>query len=116
MIQIEKIRMDVTKDIKVVDMQVSTAAELPDKGENVGGIIIAPGSIAQIVQADSPTFVTLDDDGTWYPEQPDSSESLSMSAPKTSAQLGEGKSILTQPEPTQTETKQPDESEGGEDE
>lgn len=117
MIQIEKIRIDVTKDIKVVDMQVSTAAELPDKGENVGGIIIAPGSIAQIIQADSPTFVTLDDDGTWYPEQSDSSKSslnASLSAPKTSAQLGEGKSILTQPEPAQTETKQPDESEGGE--
>lgn len=84
MIQIEKIRIDVTKDIKVVDMQVSTAAELPDKNENVGGIIIAPGSIAQIIQADSPTFVTLDDDGTWYPEQSDSSASslnasLSMS-------------------------------------
>lgn len=84
MILIEKIRIDVTKDIKVVDMQVSTAAELPDKGENVGGIIIAPGSIAQIIQADSPTFVTLDDDGTWYPEQSDSSASslnasLSMS-------------------------------------
>ena len=84
MILIGKIRIDVTKDIKVVDMQVSTAAELPDKGENVGGIIIAPGSIAQIIQADSPTFVTLDDDGTWYPEQSDSSASslnasLSMS-------------------------------------
>ena len=99
MILIEKIRIDVTQDIKVVDMQVSTAAELPDKNENVGGIIIAPGSIAQIIQADSPTFVTLDDDGTWYPEQSDSSKSLNMSAPKTSAQLGEGKSVLVQDEP-----------------
>ena len=106
MILIEKIRIDVTKDIKVVDMQVSTAAELPDKGENVGGIIIAPGSIAQIVQADSPTFVTLDDNGTWYPEQSDSSKSLNMSAPKTSAQLGEGKSVLVQDEPEGTAVKE----------
>lgn len=106
MILIEKIRIDVTKDIKVVDMQVSTAAELPDKGENVGGIIIAPGSIAQIIQADSPTFVTLDDDGTWYPEQSDSSKSLNMSAPKTSAQLGEGKSVLVQDELEETAEKE----------
>lgn len=102
MIQIERIRIHVTNDIKVVDMQVSTTAELPDLGENVEGIVIAAGSIAQIIQADSPTFVTLDDDGTWYPEQSDSSESTlnaSLSAPKTSAQLGEGKSVLVQDEP-----------------
>ena len=98
MIQIERIRIHVTNDIKVVDMQVSTTAELPDLDENVEGIVIAAGSIAQIIQADSPTFVTLDDDGTWYPEQSDSSESLSMSAPKSSAQLGEGKSVLVQDE------------------
>lgn len=104
MVRIESIREHIDRDRKVVDMQVSTVAELPDKGENVGGIIIAPGSIAQIVQADSPTFVTLDDNVTWYPEQSDSSKSLNMSAPKASAQLGEGKNVLTQP----------DESEGGE--
>ena len=63
---------------------------------------IQAGSIAQIVQADSPTFVTLDANGTWYPEQSDSSASTlnaSLSAPKSSAQLGEGKSVLVQDEP-----------------
>jgi hypothetical protein len=85
----------------VLDLQVSTAAELPDMGDTIGLYTVAPGSIAQIVQADSPTFVTLDDDGTWYPEQSDSSASslnASLSAPKTSAQLGEGKSVLVQDE------------------
>ena len=64
MIQIEAIRINVTKDIKVVDMQVSTVDELPAKNENVGGIIIAPGSIAQVIQTGA--WYTLDDNGTWY--------------------------------------------------
>lgn len=68
----------------VLDLQVSTVAKLPDMGDTIGLYTIAPGSTAQIIQADSPTFVTLDDNGTWYPEQSDSSASslnasLSMS-------------------------------------
>ena len=51
-----------------LELQVSTAGDLPSKDEVVGGMKVAAGSIAQIIQAD--TFVTLDDDGTWYPEQP----------------------------------------------
>ena len=50
-----------------LDIQVSTASDLPAKDANVGGFKIQPGSIAHIIQADA--FVTLDDDGTWYPEQ-----------------------------------------------
>lgn len=53
-----------------LDLQVSTAAELPSIGEVVGGMKVQAGSFAQIIQA--ATVVTLDDDttaGTWYPEQ-----------------------------------------------
>jgi hypothetical protein len=102
MVLIEKVRNVDGNYNAVMDLQVSTAAELPDMGDAIGLYTVAPGSIAQIVQADSPTFVTLDDDGTWYPEQSDSSASslnASLSAPKTSAQLGEGKSVLVQDEP-----------------
>ena len=101
MVRIEKERYVDGNYNAVLDLQVSTAAELPDMGDTIGLYTVAPGSIAQIVQADSPTFVTLDADGTWYPEQSDSSASslnASLSAPKTSAQLGEGKSVLVQDE------------------
>ena len=102
MVRIEKERNVDGNYNAVLDLQVSTAAELPDMGDTIGLYTVAPGSIAQIVQADSPTFVTLDANGTWYPEQSDSSASTlnaSLSAPKTSAQLGEGKSVLVQDEP-----------------
>lgn len=102
MVRIEKERYADGNYNAVLDLQVSTVAELPDMGDTIGLYTVAPGSIAQIIQSDSPTFVTLDDDGTWYPEQSDSSASslnASMSAPKTSAQLGEGKSVLVQDEP-----------------
>ena len=55
-----------------LDLQVSTAADLPELGGVVEGTPYkcGKGSMAQIVQADEPTFVTLDgDDGVWYPEQ-----------------------------------------------
>lgn len=94
MIQIERIRIHVTNDIKVVDMQVSTAAELPDLDENVEGIVIAAGSIAQIIQADEPTFLTLDDDGTWYPEQTDNSKSLNAAPPVKETTDKVDKSVL----------------------
>lgn len=102
MVRIEKERYVDGNYNAVLDLQVSTAAELPDMGDTIGMYTVAPGSIAQIVQADSPTFVTLDANGTWYPEQSDSSASTlnaSLSAPKSSAQLGEGKSVLVQDEP-----------------
>lgn len=87
MLRIEKERHVDGNYNAVLDLQVSTAAELPDMGDTIGLYTVAPGSIAQIVQADSPTFVTLDANGTWYPGQSDSSASslnasLSMSAPK----------------------------------
>ena len=47
------------KQVAVVDMQVATAADLPALGDAVGNFIIAGGSTAQIVEADTVTFVTL---------------------------------------------------------
>lgn len=64
MVRVEGVRQDITRDIKVVDLQVSTIDELPAIGENIDGIIIAAGSIAQVIQ--SGVYFTLDDDGTWY--------------------------------------------------
>lgn len=115
MVRIEKERYVDGNYNAVLDLQVSTAEELPDMGGTIGLYTVAPGSMAQIIQADSFTFVTLDDNGTWYPEQSDSSASslnASLSAPKTSAQLGEGKSVLVQDEleePAETEKPIPDE-------
>lgn len=50
-----------------LDIQVSTAADLPEKDAIIGGFRIQPGSIAQIIQTG--VFVTMDEDGRWYPEQ-----------------------------------------------
>ena len=47
-----------------IDVQVSTAAELPELGEIVEGIGTDPGSNAQIIQ--SGDWATLDADGSWY--------------------------------------------------
>lgn len=102
MLRVEKVRYNDGMKNAVMDIQVSTAEELPSLNAVVCGLNIQAGSIAQIVQADEVTFVTLDDNGTWYPEQSDSSASslnASLSAPKSSAQLGEGKSVLVQDEP-----------------
>lgn len=64
MVRIESPRDDITRDKKVVDLQVSTPEELPALNENVEGIIIAAGSIAQIIQTGE--FAVLDEDGKWY--------------------------------------------------
>lgn len=52
-----------------LELQVSTSDELPALGGDVDGVKVLEGSFAQIVQADEPTVVTLDANGTWYPEQ-----------------------------------------------
>ena len=64
MIRIEQVREDITRDKKVVDIQVSTSQELPALNENVDGIIIAAGSIAQVIQTGK--WFTLDENGEWY--------------------------------------------------
>lgn len=53
----------------VFDGQVSETTELPTLGGLFCGVKTLAGSVIQIVQADETTFVTLDADGTWYPEQ-----------------------------------------------
>ena len=55
--------------IAVLDGQVSATNDLPTLGGDFCGAKVLPGSIMQIVTADEPTYVTLDADGTWYPEQ-----------------------------------------------
>lgn len=64
MVRVELIRESITKDKKVVDLQVSTIEELPTLNQDINTIIVAAGSIAQVIQ--SGTFYTLDDNGTWY--------------------------------------------------
>ena len=64
MVRVEVIRESITKDKKVVDLQVSTIEELPALNQDINTIIVAAGSIAQVIQ--SGTFYTLDDNGTWY--------------------------------------------------
>lgn len=64
MVRVEVIRESITKNKKVVDLQVSTIEELPALDQDINTIIIAAGSIAQVIQ--SGTFYTLDDNGTWY--------------------------------------------------
>ena len=85
------------KTIAVLDLQVSTASDLPAIGDVVENYIIAAGSNAQIVRASTPTFVTLDGgDGNWYPEQSDSSASTlnaSLSAPKNLGSIREEQPI-----------------------
>lgn len=65
MLRIEKVRFNDGAGNAVVDIQVSTAAELPAIGETIGySMKVKAGSIAQIIQTGD--FVTLDDDGDWY--------------------------------------------------
>ena len=54
----------------VADLQVSTVDELPALGGYVGVNIIEAGTIAQVIQ--DAKFLTLDENGTWYPEAEES--------------------------------------------
>ena len=51
-------------------LQASTRSDLPAKGATLDGATVAAGTISQVVQED--TFVTLDDDGSYYPAAPES--------------------------------------------
>ena len=52
------------KPVARLDLQASTAADLPSKGDEVDGYIVAAPSTAQIIQLGK--FGTLDDDDKWY--------------------------------------------------
>lgn len=72
------------KTIAVLDLQVATAADLPELGGVVENYIVAAGSIAQIVEADEPTYVTLSGDSEeWWPDQSGTKSSRTLSASPT---------------------------------
>ena len=63
-----------------LDLQVSTTDELPHLGDKVEEYTVAAGTIAQIIQSDEPTFLTLDEDDDYYPTQSDdANKALSLS-------------------------------------
>ena len=72
------------KTIAVLDLQVATAADLPELGGEVENYIVAAGSIAQIVEADEPTYVTLSGDSEeWWPDQSGTKAGKTLSASPT---------------------------------
>lgn len=87
----------------VADIQVSTAEELPTLGGYVGVNAIEAGTIAQVIQ--DANFLTLDENGTWYPEQ---SSTSTLSAP-LSTPLTLGKTV--KPAVIEPESFEPDELE-----
>ena len=66
MVRIERVRSNDGSGHAVMDLQVSTAAELPSLGDKICNLIVDAGTIAQIIQDNS--WLTIDADGTWYPE------------------------------------------------
>lgn len=66
MVRIERVRKECGAKRAVLDLQVSTAAELPEIGSRLSGYVIAAGTMAQVIQ--SGAFYTLDETGTWYDE------------------------------------------------
>jgi hypothetical protein len=112
----------------VCDLQVSTASELPSKDTPVGGRLICPGSIAQVIQVGK--FYTMDADGTWYDSDGETPASVSESVNSTrtldtptltkTAVIDEPKAEITEPdaepETDETEESEPEEPEVTEDE
>lgn len=67
MVRAEKVRDVDANGRAVLDLQVSTVAELPTLNNLLPGssrYIVAAGSIAQVVQTGA--WYTLDADGNWY--------------------------------------------------
>ena len=61
--RLEKVRKQDGKNA-VMDLQVSAVSDLPALGDTLFNLIVAAGSIAQVVQTGK--FYTLDETGTWY--------------------------------------------------
>ena len=89
----------------VVDLDVSTAAELPAMGDVVGGGKVLPTSTANIIQTGG--WVRLDEDGKWY-NADGSGEVSTEAASALSAPLTLGKTVKPVIEP---ESFEPDELE-----
>lgn len=92
------------------EIQCSTASDLPALHDQLDGVVICEGTIAQIIQ--SGQFATLDDDGKWYAdgsevstEQEQDEESEPNNAP-----LSLGKTVV-KPAVIQPESFEPDELE-----
>jgi hypothetical protein len=81
MLRVEKVRYNDGMKNAVLDIQVSTAAELPSLNDVVCGLKIIAGSIAQVIQTGA--WYTLDDNGTWY----DTSGAPASSASSLNASL-----------------------------
>jgi hypothetical protein len=67
MIRVESVRDVDANGRAVLDLQVSTVAELPTLNNLLPGssrYIVAAGSIAQVVQTGA--WYTLDENGQWY--------------------------------------------------
>lgn len=68
MVQVERIRRVYTvvegAQQAIVDLNVSTVAELPEMNAIADGIRVLPNSIANITQTGE--WYKLDDDGKWY--------------------------------------------------
>ena len=83
MLRIEKVRANDGAGNAVLDIQVSTVAELPALDEELGmRLTVKAGSIAQVIQTGA--WYTLDANGTWYDTSGNaassaSNNSLSMS-------------------------------------
>lgn len=82
--EIKGIDQTTGKVIAVLDLQVASAADLPTIGAQVENYIVAAGSIAQIVEADEPTYVTLSGDSEqWYPTQESADAQAALNASPT---------------------------------
>ena len=103
LLTVEQVRYNDGMKNAVMDINVGDTSDLPALGAVVFGLKIMATSFAC---DKSGTFYKLHNDGEWYicdgsgnTASNASSLNASMSAPKTSAQLGEGKSVLVQDEP-----------------
>ena len=67
-LRVERERVKYPDGRVVYDFQADTTSDLPALGSKLGRNTVGWGSIAQIVQADEPTYMTLGSNGTWYPD------------------------------------------------
>lgn len=109
MVRINNTRYNDGSGRAVLDLQVSTVAELPALNEQLGvRMKVGAGSIAQVIQTGS--WYTLDENGTWYDSDGAAANATSNTSSLASpavidkgALLGQGKNILTADETEQTE-------------
>ena len=100
------------KTVAVLDLQVATAADLPELGAEAENYIVAAGSIAQIVEAEEPTWVTLSGDSEeWWPDQSGTKAGKTLSASPTLKKTVDEGALSLEPFPEPIDE---DEPEGGE--